>query len=174
MLTSPREVHDRRVGMRWAGVGLMVLALVGCAVGPATPETVRPTIAAIETLGYRCGDGIKDNVPSGLYQWSCNGTIAGVPSTILIDGNSEGVAGVTLVVEDPRNPGATASQFARLVDAVPPLNRAPALKDSVAGWAGGEQAWTVGGIRISARCDATQCLFIVVPAGDVLRPLPLP
>ena len=172
--TSPRENHDRRVGMRWAGVGLVVLILAGCAVRTAIPGAVRPTVAAIETIGYRCGDGVKDNVPSGLFQWSCNGTIAGVPSMILVDGNAEGVAGVTLVVEDPRDPGATARQFARLVDEVPPLDTAPVLKDKVAGWAGGEQAWTVGGIHIAAQCDATQCLVIVAPAGDALRPLPLP
>jgi hypothetical protein len=171
---SPPEVGQRHVGMRWAGVGFVILALAGCASGPATPATVQPTVAAIESLGYRGGDGIEDNVPSGLSQWSCDGTIAGVPSTILVDGNADGVAGVTLLVEDPRNPGATANQFARLVDAVPPLNRAPVLKDSVAGWAGGEQAWTVGAIRISAQCDATRCLVGVVPAGDALRPLPIP
>jgi hypothetical protein len=160
--------------MRWAGVGMVVLTLVGCAVGTAMPDNIRPTVAAIGTLGYRCGDGVRDNVPSGLFQWSCNGRIDGVPSTILVDGNAEGVAGVTLVVEDPRDPGGTASEFARLVDEVPPLNTAPVLKDTVAGWAGAEQAWTVGGIRISAQCDATQCLFIVRPAVDALRPLPLP
>ena len=162
------------MGMRWAGVGMLAVTVAGCAIGSATPDAVRPTVAAIETIGYRCGDGVKDNVPSGLFQWSCTGTVDGVPSTILVDGNAEGVAGVTLFVEDPRDPGATARQFAHLVEGVPPLNTAPVLKDTVADWAGAQQAWTVGGIRISAQCDATQCLFVVAPAGDAIHPLPLP
>jgi hypothetical protein len=95
-------------------------------------------------------------------------------SIVLVDGNGEGVAGITLFVNDPSDPGVARSAFGRLVDAVPPLSNTPVLKDAVGGWTGGQQAWTVGGVRISALCDATQCIVSVMPPGDALRPLPLP
>ena len=161
--------------MRCAVAAILTVALAsGCIGRRTTPDAVQPTLAAIEALGFRCGDGVKDNVPSGLLQWSCGGAMDAVRSTVLVDGNEEGVAGITLVVDDPSDPGVAGAGFGRLVDAVPPLSNAPVLKDTVAGWSGGQQAWTVGGVRIVAQCDATQCIVIVMPAGDALRPLPLP
>ena len=159
--------------MRWAVIGILVLA-AGCIGRMATPALVRPTLAAIEILGFRCGDGLKDNVPSGLFQWSCRGAMDAAPSTVLVDGNEDGVEAITLFVSDPSDPGIARRAFGRLVDGVPPLSNAPVLKDALAGWMGGQQASTVGGVRIVALCDATQCIVIVMPAGDALRPLPLP
>ena len=161
--------------MRWAVIGILVLAIAaGCIGRGVTPAAVRPTLGAIEALGFRCGDGLKDNVPSGLFQWSCSGAMDAARSTVLVDGNGEGVAGITLIVNDPSDPGVARRVFGRLVDAVPPLSNAPVLKDTVSGWTGDQQAWTVGGVRIFAQCDATPCIVIVMPAGDALRPLPLP
>jgi hypothetical protein len=161
--------------MRWAVIGILVLALVAAYIGRGTtPAAVRPTLTAIEALGFRCGDGVKDNVPSGLFQWSCVGAMDAARSTVLVDGNDEGVAAITLFVDDPSDAGVARSAFGRLVDAVPPLSNARVLKDTIAGWTGGQQAWTVGGVRISALCDATLCMVTVMPAGDALRPLPLP
>jgi hypothetical protein len=159
--------------MRPAIAGTLILVLaIGCA-GKAGPA-VQPTISAIETLGFHCGDGIRDNVPSGLFQWSCVGALEATRASVLVDGNDEGVEGLTLDVEDPGHPGVAAAEFGRLVDAVPPLSSAPMLKDTVAAWTGGQKAWTVGGVRVWADCDAAQCLIGVMPAGDALRPLPLP
>ncbi len=161
--------------MRSAVVGILVLAFVtGCLGRSSTPPAVQPTLAAIEALDFHCGDGVKDNVPSGLFQWSCSGAMETARASVLVDGNEHGVAGITLVVDDPSDPGVARNGFDRLVDGVPPLRDAGVLKDTVAGWTGGQQAWTVGGVRISALCDSTQCIVIVMPAEDALRPLPLP
>jgi hypothetical protein len=62
---------------------------------------------------------------------------------------------MTLVIDDPGDPGVARTQFGRLVDAVPPLTRAPGLKDTLASWEGGPQSWTVGAVRITALCDVT-------------------
>lgn len=160
--------------MRWAVAGILILGLAAACVGTGTPNAVRPTLAAIETLGFRCGDGLRDNVPSGLFQWSCSGALEAARSTVLVDGNEEGVAGITLFVDQPGDAGVARSGFGRLVDAVPPLSHAPVLKETVAGWTGDQHSWTVAGVRMSAQCDATQCVVVVMPAGDALRPLPLP
>jgi hypothetical protein len=161
--------------MRSTVIGILILALAaGCFGRGTTPAAVQPTLAAIETLGFRCGDGAKDNVPSGLFQWSCSGAMEASRSTVLVDGNEDGVAGITLFVENPSDPGVARSGFGRLVDAVPRLSNAPVLKDTIAGWTSGQHSWTVAGVLISALCDATQCVVIVMPAGDALRPLPLP
>ena len=161
--------------MRWAVIGILVLALAAGCIGPGTtPAAVQPTLAAIETLGFRCGDGVKDNVPSGLFQWSCSGSMETARSTVLVDGNDGGVAGITLFVDNPSDPAVARNGFGRLVDAVPPLSSAPVLKDTVAGWTGGQQAWTIGGVHVSAQCDATQCVVTVMASRDPLSPLPLP
>jgi hypothetical protein len=161
--------------MRCALVGSLILALAaGCVGQLTTPAAVRPTLEAITSLGFRCGDGHRDNVPSGLLQWSCGGSIDSVRSTVLVDGNDGGVAGITLLVEAPSDPGVARRGFGRLVDAVPPLSTAPVLKATVAAWTGPQQMWTVGGVRLSADCDPSQCIISVLPSGDPLRPLPLP
>jgi hypothetical protein len=161
--------------MRWVVAGILILALAeGCIGRGPAPAAVQPALAAIETLGFRCGDGVRDNVPSGLFQWSCAGRMDAVRSTVLLDGNEEGVAGITFVVDGPSDPRVARSGFGRLLDAVPPLSNAPVLKDTIAGWTGNQQAWTVGGVHISAGCDASQCVVTVMPSRDPLRPLPLP
>jgi len=161
--------------VRSALVAILVLALAtGCSDPESTLSGVQPTLAALDALGFRCGDGAKDNVPSGLLQWSCSGEMEGAPLTVLVDGNEQGTTGITLVVDDPANPGVAGRAFGRLVDAVPPLSTAPVLKDSVAAWTGRQQARIIGGVRVSAECDATHCIITVLPARDPLRPLPLP
>jgi hypothetical protein len=146
---------------------------MGCALQSAAPAVVGQSLTAIEALGLRCGDGIKDNVPSGLFQWSCRGMMAGAPTTVLVDGNDKGVTAIALVTDGSTDATLAAAQFGRLVDAVPPMRTAPILKDTVAGWTGAQQVRTIGGVRISASCE-TQCHISVMPAGDALRPLPLP
>jgi len=146
-------------------------SVVGCA---GTPAAVRPTLAGIVALGYRCGEGMKDNVPSGLFQWDCDGTVDGTVSTVLVDGNEEGVAGITLFIGESDDPEIARIGFARLVSEVPPLKSAPALADSLGGWTGRQQSHVVGGVRLFAECEATHCIVIVMPDGDALHPMELP
>lgn len=161
--------------MRNAVACILIIALAaGCTSHASAPAAVQATIAAIETLGLRCSEGDKDNVPSGLFQWSCSGAIEGVGSALLVDGNQEGVVGLTLFVDNPSDPGVARTQFRRLVDVVPPLTTAPVLKDALASWTGEQQTSIVGGVRITASCDVTHCFVTVMPARDALRPLPLP
>jgi hypothetical protein len=102
------------------------------------------------------------------------GARQGVGSALMVDGNQEGVAGMTLVIDDPGDPEVARTQFGRLVDAVPPLTRAPGLKDTLASWTGAQQTWTVVGVRIFALCDGTHCVVTVMPTRDAVHPLPLP
>jgi hypothetical protein len=158
---------------RLAATALLAL-LVGCTGVPAAPSAVQPTLAGIDTLGFHCDEGIRDNVPSGLVQWPCQGTVDGFGSTVLVDGNQEGVAGITLVIDESIDPGVARAGFGRLVDAVPPLDTAPVLVDTLTGWNGEQRQNVIGGVRVSAECDATQCIVGVLAAEDPLRPLPLP
>lgn len=158
---------------RLAATALLAL-LAGCAGAPSAFPRVQPTLAAIETLGFHCGDGVADNVPSGLFQWLCPGAVEGVRSTVLVDGNEEGVVGITLVIDESTDPDVARAGFRDLVNGVPPLNTAPLLVDTLAGWTGGKQRESVGGVRVSGVCDATQCIVMVESAHDPLRPLPLP
>ena len=161
--------------MRHPLSALTLLALVaGCGGSSTAPAVVRPTLAGIEALGLRCGAGVKDDVPSGLFQWRCTGSLGGAGATVLVDGNDEGVAGVTLVADGSTDPEVARASFGRLVDAVPPLSTAPILVDQLDGWTGDQRSTVIGGVRVSALCDATQCLIWVMPAADPLRPLPLP
>src|SRR5437867_3980440 len=140
MRSSPEAAVHRPPRMRSALVGLILALTTGCIGRGATPPAVEPTLAALATLGLDCGDGMKDNVPSGLFQWSCAGAIESTGSTVLVDGNADGVAGITLISDDPDDPAGARSRFGRLVDVVPPLSTAPVLKDTIAGWTGGQAA----------------------------------
>ena len=135
---------------------------------------MQPALAGIETLGFKCGAGVKDNVPSGLFQWRCTGSFGATSGTVLVDGNDEGVAGVTLVTDGSTDPELARASFARLVGAVPPLDTAPILADQLEGWTGDQRSSVIGGVRVFSVCDATQCIVQVFPAADPLRPLPLP
>ena len=157
---------------RWLLPTLLGLAVATA--GCSAPVAVRPTLDAVRALGFTCGDGERDNVPSGLFQWHCHGAIDGAASTILVGGNEEGVSNITLVSEDSTDPAIARAGFGRLVASVPPLSTAPVLVDALAGWTGAQQRTSVGGVAITGVCDATQCLVTVDPIGDVLRPLPLP
>jgi hypothetical protein len=158
---------------RLASLVLVVLA-VGCSGVMGAPARVRPTLVAIGTLGFACGAGIRDNVPSGLSQWSCKGTLDGAEATILVDGKEEGVTEITLDVLAPNDPSTARKEFRRLVTEVPPLSSAPDLVDTLADWDGGQRRVTVGGVAVYAECDSTQCVVGAFTDDDPLRPLPLP
>lgn len=153
----------------------LLLALVaGCAGVAAAPAPVRPTLEALRALGLRCGAGVKDNVPSGLYQWSCSGSVGGVPWWVSVSGNDVGIAEIDLTTPESTDPGVARAAYARLVAATPPLSRAPALAGALGGWTGPPQAVELDGVRVWAGCDATQCNVFVVTAGDAIKPMPIP
>jgi hypothetical protein len=152
-------------------VTLLWLVIVAACSAPAA---VRPTIDAVRALGFACGDGQRDNVPSGLFQWHCRGAIGGTPSTVLIGGNDRGVSDITLVSDESTDPAIARAGFELLVRTLPPLSTRPTLVDALAGWSGEQRRTIVGGVAVTGECDATQCLVMVDPVDDVLRPLPLP
>src|SRR5436309_7010832 len=56
---------------------LIASAIVGCR--SATPAAVAPSIEAWSTFGLSCGERRADNVPSGLFQWTCRSDHRGIP-----------------------------------------------------------------------------------------------
>jgi hypothetical protein len=147
----------------------LIVAVAGCN-GP--PSAVQPTLVAVHDIGLTCGDGVRDNVPSGLYQWRCEGLIDGMNAVILVEGNDQGVAGITLVTKDPVDADATRVRLGRLLQTVPPLDREPGLAETLVGWSGAQQRTVVSGVAIFALCDATQCIIAIMSAGDALKPMP--
>jgi hypothetical protein len=158
---------------RLASLVLVVLA-VGCGGATGAPARVRPTLDAIGALAFACGEGIRDNVPSGLSQWRCEGIIGGAGATILVDGKEEGVTGITLDIHSSNDLSAAHGGFRRIVAAVPPLSSAPALMDTLDDWNGQQRRVIVGAIAVSAVCDVTQCIVGLASADDPLRPIPVP
>ena len=163
---------DHRIAL--AARTVVLAALVAGCVGVSTaPVAVQPTLAAIAQLGYGCDGGIPDNVPSGLYEWHCERSADGPPTTVLMEGNHEGVASVTLVTDDSTDFEAARAEFARLVSQVPPMSIAPVLGKTLTGWRGEQLRTVIGGVRVFAEC-ATQCVVIVSGAANPTRPMPLP
>jgi len=161
--------------MRYRLAALAFLAIaMGCAGVNSAPPAVQETLVGIESLGFRCGEGEADNVPSGLYQWRCKGELDGVGSTVLVDGNPVGVAGITMVTDNSTDPNVARTAFARLVSNVPPLRTAPVLAETLGSWSGEQTSQVVGGVRIFAECADSMCRVMVNDAADPLRPLPLP
>jgi hypothetical protein len=158
---------------RLASLVLVVLA-VGCGGATGAPARVRPTLDAIGGLAFACGVGIRDNVPSGLSQWTCEGTIDGAGATILVDGKEEGVTGITLDILSSHDTSAAHGGFRRIVVAVPPLSSVPALLHALDDWDGQQRRIIVGAIALSAVCDVTQCIVGLANADDPLRPIPVP
>lgn len=149
---------------------LLVTALVaaGCA-----SAAVQPTLADVQSLGYACGDGIRDNVPSGLSEWHCSGTAGGRQATINVDGNDGGVAGITLAIDSP-DPDVLRAAFQRLATEVAPVKVAPSVRDALVGWSGQQQSTTLGNARVTSECDATQCFVEITSVDGPLQPLRLP
>jgi hypothetical protein len=153
---------------------LVCLGVLACSPVDAAEARMKPTLAALETLGFRCGDGSRDNEPSGLVQWSCGGRLDEHASTVLLDASDEGVVALTLFVDGSGDATTVRADFARIVDVVPPLDTAPILKSVIADWSGGQHEWTVGGVRLRGECAGGTCILAITSAGDPLRPLPRP
>jgi hypothetical protein len=154
----------------WA---VLIAILAACDAAMSAPPAIQPTLSALRTLGFVCDAGIKDNVPSGLYQWHCRGTEDGVDTTVLVDGKAAGVA----EIDDDHasiDPAVAVRGFGRLVASVPPLRGATRLVATLDHWTGEQQSQTVDGVRVTALCDVTQCIVFVVTASSPLDRLPLP
>jgi hypothetical protein len=173
----PRSARHVRQTVRLSIHSLVVTSaaltlLASC--GP--PAAVQPTLDALESLGYTCGGGTADNVPSGLKQWRCLGSDNGSEGGISVEGNDGGVAAITLAVVWPVSPDPNAAReaYRRLVTTVPPFETAPALADALANWTGEQMASTIGGAQVIAECRQDQCIIIVNSAQSPIEPLRLP
>jgi hypothetical protein len=144
------------------------MVLSGC-----TPGAIQPTLAAIQSLDYTCGDGVRDNVPSGLYQWRCTGRAGSQDATIDVDGNDAGVAEIDLTISS-FDLSVIRSEFRRIATDVTPLRVSPLIVDALMGWSGEQRATVVGSARIASECDATQCIVEVTSIDGPLGPLHLP
>jgi hypothetical protein len=151
----------------------LVIALTVVVLGGCTPAAIQPTLADVRSLGFACGDGARDNVPSGLYQWHCSGTVAAKDGTILVNGNDGGVAEIDLAINSA-DPAVMRSEFRRVAIEVMPLRLAPALADALVVWSGPLRATVIRSARIASECDATQCIVEVTSIDGPLRPLRLP
>ena len=70
----------------WLTVTVLAILAAACHGTSPAPPAVTPTLAAIHAIDFTCGAGIRDNVPSGLSQWACEGMVQGQATTILVDG----------------------------------------------------------------------------------------
>jgi hypothetical protein len=145
--------------MRSVGLGLLSGLLAGCTTVSA-PAAVRPTLIAVEALGYHCDTGVADNVPSGLTQWKCSGSVAESRASVDVDGNETGVTGLTLDINSV-DPEMSRLEFRRLASAVPPLSAQVGLSTALDTWTGTQDPTHVGGIRVNGLCDATQCIVFI-------------
>ncbi len=144
------------------------------------PEAVRPTLDAIAALGLQCGSGIPDNVPSGLFQWHCHGSIESTTDVIILVGGNE--AGVSaLDISTPTDDFASARAVLGPVAArVPPLSGLDglpaALHEAFRSLSGRQTSIELLGLRVSAWCippsefgDGRCTISFVGP--DPLRPM---
>jgi hypothetical protein len=145
---------------------IAVLMLAACA-----GNSMRPTLTDLRSAV--CGDGVRDNVPSGLWQWRCRGRVAGTDAFVDVDGNEAGVAEITLTV-DSTDPALIGAEFARLAARVAPLTSAPGLADALGTWTSQQIFTTVGRARVEHECDGTQCYLELVSIDGPLTPLMLP
>jgi hypothetical protein len=137
------------------------------------PPAVLPALTALERLGYVCDYGVKDNVPSGLYQWHCNRSVNGLQTGVGVNGNDQGIAEFDIDVSDV-DPALVRRAFSEMLATVPPLNTAPWLEEGLAGWTGPQANRVVNGVSVTDLCDETQCMVFVSAASSPLDRLPLP
>jgi thioesterase domain-containing protein len=139
------------------------------------PSAVQPTLDALASLGYTCGEGQPDGVPSGLTGWHCPGPVA-FEGGVGVEGNGAGVASMTLSVVWPAaaDPAAARDVYRRIVTAVPPFDRAPALAEALASWTGAQQSTTIGGALVMAECIRNQCWVTIASTTSPMEPILLP
>jgi hypothetical protein len=147
-------------------LGLMVVwSVVGCAAEPATPVAVAATIEGWKTRGVSCSEPTKDDVSSGLLQWSCRGTMGRAPFDALIDGDDAGVFQIVIQVRSDSMAAVTAADyFADLMRWTPPVREHETeLQMWIRGWDGTPAATTLGTISARLDRDETWMTLVVVP-----------
>jgi len=145
--------------MRSIRLTLLAGLLAGCNALSA-PAAVRATLDEVEALRYDCGEGLADNVPSGLFQWKCSGTVAGHRAIVDVEGNDDGVVGLTLDISSV-DPTFTRAEFQRLANSVSLLRAEPGLVGALDTWSGVQNPVRVGAARVNGECDATQCIVFI-------------
>jgi len=145
--------------VRSIGGALLAALVAGCSVLSA-PAAVRATLREVEALGYHCDSGVADNVPSGLTQWKCLGTVDGVAAIVDVEGSDAGVVGLTLDVQSV-DPDISRAEFRRIASRVPPLTDEPDLATGLDTWTGPQHPSRIGRVGVNGLCDATQCIVFV-------------
>jgi hypothetical protein len=151
------------------GLAAIAIAVLGCA--PSFAAT-NPTVQKLREIGYRCSDGEKDDVPSGLYQWRCPGPDGDTDVMVLTSGNAKGVAEVDLALST-NDAVAIRQAYESVIAKVPPLTSATELHGVLDGWSGPQTFFTVRGMHVVAECDSV-CFVGITNATSPLEPLPLP
>jgi hypothetical protein len=120
----------------------------------------------MSTLRLACSDPAVDNVPGGLLQWSCRGTVRGAALTVLVDGAEAGVFGIVAQVPGATDPATATQVFADLVAAIPPL--APDLDEIgrwVQRWEGKSQSLESGAAHLQIQQDAMWITLAIAPSS---------
>jgi hypothetical protein len=151
--------------MRWMTIALLVVLVAGvggCHV--AIPARVAPTLSALHALGMRCGEPQKDNVPSGLLQWRCEGLDRGAALTLYLDGDDNGVFDLMAFVDVTAGTATARDVFVDVVDVLPVFDPVrPAAQSWLAAWSGGAGKVNVGPAFLSVEADETSIVFSAIP-----------
>jgi hypothetical protein len=163
-------------------IAIVVVAIFAsaCALGRSAPAAVQPTLDALTALGLHCGDGIPDNVPSGLSQWHCRAKADGDHGDdVLVNGNNAGIAELDVVTVSD-DPAPSRTLLIRVVATTPPLaaldGLAADLNDALIDWAGEQRTVNVRGLTLRAECLAPnqfgpgQCL-ITITGPNPIKPM---
>ena len=135
----------------------------------SAPAAIRTTLGEVGALGFECDAGIADNVPSGLTQWRCSGTVSGKGAVVDVDGNDSGVTGLTLAINSA-DPAISRAEFRRLATSVSLLKADVGMASALDTWTGAQDPTFVGGAHFNGECDATQCLVFVSFADVPTQP----
>jgi hypothetical protein len=141
---------------RFVIIAFSAAGLIACSalVGPSVPGSVRPTLEAWRAIGLTCDDPVEDNVPSGLVQWGCRGTVDGVELSGTLDGDDRGVFGLQFVVPATTPADTAEVTFAHLVDATPSLDgHESEIVAFISGWPGLNTIGSFGDATVRADLD---------------------
>ena len=149
--------------MRWLIAVLAGVAIVaGC--GVRIPDRVAPTLDALRQAGLRCGEPQKDNVPSGLLEWSCDGLDHGAAVRVLVDGDEKGVFDLTALVPASAGTATAREVFVDVVDIVPAFAEIrPASGSWLRQWTGAADHLAVGRGFLSVDQSPTSILLSAFP-----------
>jgi len=151
--------------VRGALAALLLLILAGCAaLGPATPAAVAPTLDGWRGLGLSCSRPTEDNVPSGLLQWVCRGSLRAAAFTAVLDGDDKGVFDITAQVPAGTSRETAVAAFVDLVDATTAV---AAVRGAVRSWAeawdGSQESAEFGITWVMLEADATWVTLVIWP-----------